>query len=68
MLIYYKVYIVYIVMNKPKEKKRFLKIPMATKQKEKNNIYETLDTKEAKKCIKKEKKIDIEKIFIKSKK
>jgi len=43
-------------------------MPMATKQKEKNNIYETLNTKEAKKCIKKEKKIDIENIFIKSKK
>lgn len=52
--------------NKPK--KRYLIMPMATKQKEKNNIYETLNTKEAKKCIKKEKKIDIENIFIKSKK
>tara|TARA_R110000822_G_scaffold26049_6_gene78810 strand:+ start:888 stop:1082 length:195 start_codon:yes stop_codon:yes gene_type:complete len=49
-------------------KKRYLKIPMATKQKEKNNIYETIDTKESKKCIKKEKQIDLENIFIKSKK
>tara|TARA_R110002073_G_scaffold173349_2_gene330519 strand:- start:1942 stop:2121 length:180 start_codon:yes stop_codon:yes gene_type:complete len=45
--------------------KRFLKIPMTTKQQVKNCIMETLDTKESKKCIKKEKKLDVEKIFIK---
>lgn len=38
-----------------------------TKQAVKNELYKTLDTKESKKCIKKEKKINIEKIFIKTK-
>tara|TARA_R110002153_G_scaffold128098_4_gene276012 strand:- start:931 stop:1089 length:159 start_codon:yes stop_codon:yes gene_type:complete len=48
-------------------KNKKLIIPMSTKQKEKNCIYETLDTKESKKCIKKEKKINLENIFIKKK-
>ncbi len=53
-------------MSNPNNKKRFLKIPMSTKQQVKNCIMETLDTKESKKCIKKEKKLDVEKIFIKN--
>lgn len=52
--------------NKPKViRNRILKIPMASKQKDKNGTYQMLDTKESKKCIKKEKSINIEKIFIK---
>jgi len=42
-----------------------LTMKMDTKQAVKNELYRTLDTKESKKCIKKEKKINIEKIFIK---
>ena len=45
--------------------KKFLKIPMDTKQEVKNTIYKTIDTPESKKCIKKQKKINIESIFIK---
>jgi len=51
-----------------KTKSRCLKIPLSTKQQVKNEIYKSLDTKESKKCIKKEKKLNIEKIFIKSNK
>lgn len=40
-------------------------IKLDTKQAVKNEMYKTLDTKESKKCIKREKKINIEKIFIK---
>jgi hypothetical protein len=40
-------------------------IPLSTKQEVKNQIYKMLETKESKKLIKKPKKIDIEKIFIK---
>jgi hypothetical protein len=46
---------------------RKLTIPISTKQEVKNSCLKMLDTKESKKCIKKPKKIDIEKIFIKSK-
>jgi len=48
-------------------KMKMLKIPLSTKQKVKNAIYSSLDTKESKKCIKVEKKVNIEKIFIKGK-
>ena len=41
-------------------------IPLSTKQEVKNTIYKMLDTKQSKKLIKKPKKIDIEKIFLKS--
>jgi hypothetical protein len=47
---------------------KFIKIPNSTKQEVKNEIYKMIDNKESKGCIKKEKKIDLEKIFIKSKK
>ena len=40
-------------------------IPLSTKQETKNEIFKMLETKESKKLIKKPKKIDIEKIFIK---
>ena len=50
--------------NSPK----ILKIPQSMKQKDKNGTYQMLDTEESKKCIKKEKSINLEKIFIKSKK
>jgi hypothetical protein len=50
-----------------KEKKRFLKIPLATSQKTSNCLLKSIGTEECKKLIKKEKKVDIEKIFIKSK-
>lgn len=50
-----------------KTKIKMLKIPLSTKQQVKNAIYSSLDTKESRKCIKKEKKLDIEKIFNKSK-
>ena len=46
---------------------KILKIPMATKVKEKNVLLKTIGTKEAIKLIEKEKKINIENIFIKSK-
>ena len=49
--------------NKPTKNAKMLKIPLSTKQQVKNAIYNSLDTKESKKCIKKEKKINIEKIF-----
>jgi hypothetical protein len=52
--------------NKPKKNAKMLKIPLSTKQQVKNVMYNSLDTKESKKCIKKEKKIHIEKIFNKS--
>ena len=42
-------------------------MPTQTKQEVKNECYKSLDTKESKKCIKEEKKIDIESIFIKKK-
>ncbi len=41
-------------------------IPISTKQEVKNQIFRMLDTKESKKLIKKPKKVDIEKIFIKT--
>jgi len=47
------------------EKKRFLKIPLASSQKTSNCILKTIGTEECKKLIKKEKKVDMEKIFIK---
>tara|TARA_R110000823_G_scaffold118370_5_gene242168 strand:+ start:834 stop:1052 length:219 start_codon:yes stop_codon:yes gene_type:complete len=46
--------------------KRFLKIPIATKQKTKNACFKALDTDESRKLIKEEKKLDIEKIFNKN--
>ena len=45
-----------------------LTIPISTKQEVKNVCLKMLDTKESKKLVIKPKKIDIEKIFIKSKK
>lgn len=53
---------------KPKNNKKRLQVPMEKSQKEKNCLYESLDTPESKKCIKKEKSIDIEKIFVKKNK
>ena len=50
-----------------KSKTKMLKIPLSTKQQVKNAIFSSLDTKESRKCIKKEKKLNIEKIFNKSK-
>ena len=43
--------------------KRLLKIPLATKQKTKNAMLKSINTKESIKLIKSEKHIDIEKIF-----
>jgi len=53
---------------KPKKNtgKRHLKIPLTTKQKTKNACFKALNTDECNKLIKNEKKVDIEKIFIKS--
>jgi len=42
-------------------------IKIDTKQAVKNEMYKTLDTKESKKLIKPEKKVNIESIFIKKK-
>ena len=42
-------------------------IPISTSQKSKNNIYDILKTDECKKLIKKEKKINVENIFVKKK-
>ena len=56
------------IVKKQKKGKRHLKIPLATKQKTKNACFKALNTDECNKLIKKEKKVDIEKIFIKSKK
>jgi len=56
--------------NKVKgNKKRNAKIiiPISTSQKSKNNIYDILKTDECKKLIKKEKKINVEDIFVKKK-
>jgi len=56
--------------NKVKgNKKRIAKIiiPISTSQKSKNNIYDILKTDECKKLIKKEKKINVEDIFLKKK-
>jgi len=44
-----------------------LTLKIDTKQAVKNEMYKTLDTKESRKCIKPEKKVNIESIFIKSK-
>jgi len=51
--------------NLKKTNVRHLKIPLATKQKTKNACFKALDTNESRKLIKNEKKVDIEKIFIK---
>ena len=48
--------------------KRILKIPLSLKQESKNECFRSLNTPEATRCIKAEKKIDLEKIFIKGKK
>ena len=53
------------IQNK-NEKKRFLKIPLATSQKVSNCMLKSIGTEECKKLIKKEKKVDMEKIFIKT--
>tara|TARA_Y100001972_G_C7529924_1_gene267083 strand:+ start:432 stop:635 length:204 start_codon:yes stop_codon:yes gene_type:complete len=56
--------------NKAKSnKKRANKIiiPISTSQKSKNNIYDILKTDECKKLIKKDKKINVENIFVKKK-
>lgn len=50
------------------KKKRTLTIPIQKSQHEENILYQTLDTDESKKLIKKDKKIPIENIFIKKKK
>ena len=42
-------------------------MPTQTKQEIKNECYKALDTKESNACIKVEKKIDVESIFIKKK-
>ena len=44
-----------------------LTMKIDTKQAVKNEMYKTLDTKESKKLIKPEKKVNIESIFIKNK-
>lgn len=49
-----------------KDKRVSFKLP--AKQEEKNQIYRSIGTKECLKCIKKEKKVKIEDIFIKNKK
>jgi len=52
---------------KTNKKKRKLVIPLSVKQKAKNECLRAINTKESLKCIKSEKKIDMEKIFIKNK-
>ncbi len=51
---------------KPK-KKRTLTIPLQKSTIEHNVLMKALDTKESKKLLKKEKKVNIESIFIKKK-
>tara|TARA_R110002153_G_scaffold274315_1_gene448461 strand:- start:1587 stop:1769 length:183 start_codon:yes stop_codon:yes gene_type:complete len=46
---------------------RQLKLPISTKQEVKNECMATINTEESKKCIKKQKKINIENIFNKKK-
>ena len=54
--------------KKPKtNKRRTLTIPIQQSQHEANVLYKTIDTEESKKLIKKDKKIPIENIFIKTK-
>jgi len=48
--------------------KRILKIPLSVKQENKNECFRSIGTPEALRCIKAEKKLDLEKIFIKGKK
>ena len=52
------------IQNK-NEKKRFLKIPLATAQKTSNCLLKSIGTEECKKLNKREKKVDMEKLFIK---
>jgi hypothetical protein len=52
---------------KTNKKKRKLIIPLTQTQKAKNECLRSLNTKESLKCIKTEKKIDMENIFIKNK-
>jgi len=52
-------------MDVKKKGKRILKIPLSVKQETKNECFRSLGTPEATRCIKAEKKIDLEKIFIK---
>ncbi len=53
--------------SKPVKKGRQLKLPISTKQEVKNECLNTINTEETKKCIKKQKKINIENIFNKKK-
>lgn len=54
--------------KKPQQKKkRTLTIPIQQSQHEANVLYKSIDTAESKKLIKKDKKIPIENIFIKTK-
>lgn len=54
-------------MNKQKKTSKLI-IPLTTKQKAKNVCLKSINTKESLKCVKTEKKINMEKIFIKGKK
>tara|TARA_R110002020_G_scaffold131362_2_gene293724 strand:- start:2093 stop:2278 length:186 start_codon:yes stop_codon:yes gene_type:complete len=54
-------------IKKPKPKAKTFTIKLSVKQKEKNETYKAIGTKECLKCVKKEKKINMEKIFIKNK-
>ena len=54
--------------QKPKtNKNRTLTIPIQQSQHEANVLYKAIDTEESRKLIKKDKKIPIENIFIKTK-
>ena len=57
-----------ITKKKPQQKKkRTLTIPIQKSQHELNVLFKSLNTEESKKLIKKDKKIPIENIFIKTK-
>ena len=55
-------------IKNPKPKGKTFTIKLSVKQKEKNETLKAIGTKECLKCVKKEKKINMENIFIKNKK
>tara|TARA_R110000744_G_scaffold288032_1_gene399119 strand:+ start:4074 stop:4259 length:186 start_codon:yes stop_codon:yes gene_type:complete len=54
-------------IKKPKPKGKTFTIKLSIKQKDKNEALKAIGTKECLKCVKKEKKINMENIFIKNK-
>tara|TARA_R110000744_G_scaffold37086_3_gene85274 strand:+ start:2460 stop:2645 length:186 start_codon:yes stop_codon:yes gene_type:complete len=54
-------------IKKQKPKGKTFTIKLSIKQKDKNIAHQTIGSKECLKCVKKEKKVNMEKIFIKNK-